>query len=72
MTVDPRAGQPATQSMLANVPRLVAEYYTRHPDPAERDERVSFGTSGHRGSSLKRHHIGIQKFRYGQKDPMSY
>ncbi len=53
MTVDPRAGQPATQSMLANVPRLVAEYYTRHPDPAERDERVSFGTSGHRGSSLR-------------------
>ena len=61
MTVDPRAGQPASPSMLANVPRLVAEYYTRHPDLAARDERVSFGTSGHRGSSLRgafnEHHI---------------
>ena len=53
MTVDPRAGQPATQSMLANVPRLVSEYYTRHPDPAAHDERVAFGTSGHRGSSSR-------------------
>jgi phosphoglucomutase len=61
MPVDPRAGKPATQSMLANVPRLVAEYYTRQPDPAARDERVSFGTSGHRGSSMRgafnEHHI---------------
>ena len=61
MSVDPRAGQPATQAMLTNVPRLVAEYYTRHPDPAARDERVSFGTSGHRGSSFRgafnEHHI---------------
>ena len=53
MSVDPRAGQPATQSMLANVPRLVAEFFTRQPDPAARDERVSFGTSGHRGTSLR-------------------
>jgi phosphoglucomutase len=51
MHVDPRAGKPADQSMLANIPRLVSEYYTRQPDPARRDERVSFGTSGHRGSS---------------------
>ena len=61
MPVDPRAGQHPTQSMLVNVPRLVAEYYTRRPDPAARDERVSFGTSGHRGSSLRgafnEHHI---------------
>ena len=61
MSVDPRAGLPPTQAMLTNVPRLVAEYYTRHPDPALRDERVSFGTSGHRGSSLSgsynEHHI---------------
>jgi phosphoglucomutase len=53
MPVDPRAGKPATQSMLANVPRLVAEYFTRHPDPSARDERVAFGTSGHRGTSLR-------------------
>jgi phosphoglucomutase len=51
MHVDPRAGKPAEQSMLANIPRLVSEYYTRQPDPAKREERVSFGTSGHRGSS---------------------
>jgi phosphoglucomutase len=53
MTVDQRAGKPATQSMLANVPRLVAEYFTRRPDPAATDERVSFGTSGHRGTSMR-------------------
>ena len=61
MSIDPRAGLPATQSMLANVPRLVAEYYTRRPDPSARDERVAFGTSGHRGSSARgafnEHHI---------------
>ena len=61
MSIHPRAGLPATQSMLANVPRLVAEYYTRRPDPASRDERVAFGTSGHRGSSARgsfnEHHI---------------
>ena len=51
MSVDPRAGQPATPEMLANIPRLVSEYYTRVPDPSEPGQRVSFGTSGHRGSS---------------------
>jgi phosphoglucomutase len=39
--------------MLINVPRLVAAYYAERPDPAVRDQRVAFGTSGHRGSSLK-------------------
>lgn len=38
--------------MLANIPRLVSAYYTGHPDVSEREQRVSFGTSGHRGSSL--------------------
>ncbi|HUQ45254.1 MAG TPA: phosphoglucomutase (alpha-D-glucose-1,6-bisphosphate-dependent) [Gemmatimonadaceae bacterium] len=61
MSVHPRAGQPATQSMLANVPRLVSEYYTRRPDAGARDERVAFGTSGHRGTSTRgafnEHHI---------------
>jgi phosphoglucomutase len=52
MPIDPRAGEPPTQAMLANVPLLVSEYYTRHPDPSVRTERVSFGTSGHRGSSF--------------------
>ncbi|MEP6915582.1 MAG: phosphoglucomutase (alpha-D-glucose-1,6-bisphosphate-dependent) [Acidobacteriota bacterium] len=52
MRVSERAGKPADPSMLVNVPRLMTAYYTRHPDPAVREERVAFGTSGHRGSSL--------------------
>jgi phosphoglucomutase len=52
MTVDPRAGKLPDPSMLANIPRLVSAYYTMHPDPARREERVAFGTSGHRGTSL--------------------
>ena len=39
--------------MLANIPRLVAAYYTHVPDVAEAEQRVAFGTSGHRGTSLK-------------------
>jgi phosphoglucomutase len=50
--VNPRAGQLPKPSDLANIPRLVSAYYTEHPDPAAREQRVSFGTSGHRGSSL--------------------
>jgi phosphoglucomutase len=38
--------------MLVNVPRLVAAYYAERPDPDIRDQRVAFGTSGHRGSAL--------------------
>ena len=38
--------------MLANIPRLMAAYYTRPPDPVVPGERVAFGTSGHRGSAL--------------------
>ena len=47
------AGKPAPRSMLANIPRLVAAYYTHAPDVAEAEQRVAFGTSGHRGTSLK-------------------
>src|SRR5512139_3648816 len=39
--------------MLVNVARLVTAYYTGRPDPAVREHRVAFGTSGHRGSALK-------------------
>ncbi|HJX14725.1 MAG TPA: hypothetical protein VJ386_03265, partial [Candidatus Deferrimicrobiaceae bacterium] len=53
MSVSPLAGKPARASMLVNVARLVAAYYTERPDPAVRGHRVSFGTSGHRGSSLR-------------------
>ncbi|MFF9623591.1 phosphoglucomutase (alpha-D-glucose-1,6-bisphosphate-dependent) [Streptomyces griseosporeus] len=47
-----RAGQPAGPEDLVDVARLVTAYYTLHPDPADPDQRVAFGTSGHRGSSL--------------------
>ena len=54
MAQSPLAGKPAPRSLLANIPRLVAAYYSEHPDPSDAVERVSFGTSGHRGSSLTR------------------
>ena len=49
---DPRAGQPAETRDLVDVPHLVTAYFTEHPDPSLADQRVAFGTSGHRGSSL--------------------
>ncbi|MFF0861131.1 phosphoglucomutase (alpha-D-glucose-1,6-bisphosphate-dependent) [Nonomuraea sp. NPDC003560] len=52
MTHD-RAGQPAQPADLVDVARLVTSYYALHPDPAEVAQRVAFGTSGHRGSSLR-------------------
>lgn len=54
MTISPYAGKPAVASMLVNVPRLVTAYYTEVPDPSAPDERVAFGTSGHRGSAFKK------------------
>jgi phosphoglucomutase len=50
---DPRSGQLAQPGDLVDVPKLVAAYYTEHPDPAVATQRVAFGTSGHRGSSLQ-------------------
>src|SRR5512142_1690856 len=47
------AGKPAPRSFLVNVPRLVSAYYVLRPDPSDPAQRVAFGTSGHRGSSLK-------------------
>ncbi|GGV82499.1 MULTISPECIES: phosphoglucomutase (alpha-D-glucose-1,6-bisphosphate-dependent) [Streptomyces] len=47
-----RAGQPAGPEDLVDVARLVTAYYALHPDPGVPDQRVTFGTSGHRGSSL--------------------
>ena len=52
MSVDPLAGQPVPPSRLPNVPRIVAAYYTLAPDPEDPGQRVSFGTSGHRGRSV--------------------
>ena len=53
MSPHPLAGQPAPEDLLVDVPALIAAYYTERPDPAEPTQRVSFGTSGHRGSALK-------------------
>jgi hypothetical protein len=48
------AGKAAPKSILVNVPELISAYFTLTPDVRQEAERVSFGTSGHRGSSLKR------------------
>ena len=53
MTISPLAGKPAPKEMLVDLARLEREYYARMPDPDEPAQRVSFGTSGHRGSSLR-------------------
>ena len=50
--IHPLAGKTAEPSMLANVPRLVTAYFAGKPDPSVPAQRVAFGTSGHRGSSL--------------------
>ena len=52
MAIHPLAGQAPTPAMLANIPRLVTAFFTGKPDAAVAAERVSFGTSGHRGQSL--------------------
>jgi hypothetical protein len=52
MKVSPLAGKPAEPSMLVDVPKLVTAYYTEIPDPAVPEQRVAFGTSGHRGSAF--------------------
>jgi len=52
MSPHPLAGAPAPRDVLVDVPRLIASYYTLHPDPARAAQRVAFGTSGHRGSSI--------------------
>jgi len=61
MPIHPLAGHAAPASVLVDVPKLLASYYADIPDPTVREQRVAFGTSGHRGSSFKRsfneHHI---------------
>ncbi|MDK2012511.1 MULTISPECIES: phosphoglucomutase (alpha-D-glucose-1,6-bisphosphate-dependent) [unclassified Deinococcus] len=52
MTLSPLAGKRAPQSLLTNIPRLVAHYYETRPDPRDPLQRVAFGTSGHRGTSI--------------------
>jgi phosphoglucomutase len=54
MKIDPRAGQLAIPSDLVDVPKLIAAYYEERPDPVIPEQRVVFGTSGHRGSSFEK------------------
>jgi len=51
MPLNPLAGQPAPRELFANIPLLVSQYYTEHPDAANPAQQISFGTSGHRGTS---------------------
>jgi phosphoglucomutase len=51
MSVSPLAGKPAPAKILINVEELLKQYYSIHPDPSNPLQRVSFGTSGHRGTS---------------------
>ncbi|GAA0457705.1 phosphoglucomutase, alpha-D-glucose phosphate-specific [Actinoplanes capillaceus] len=53
MSHHPRAGEPAEPADLIDVPKVISRYYTEHPDPAQPGQGVAFGTSGHRGSSLR-------------------
>src|SRR5215470_13687016 len=48
----PRAGQPVTAADLVDIAKLVTAYFAVHPDPGDVAQRVSFGTSGHRGSAF--------------------
>ena len=75
MATHPLAGKPAPSSVLVDVSKLLETYHSDCPDPSIREQRVSFGTSGHRGSSLKRSfnesHIfaitqAICEYRHGQ------
>jgi phosphoglucomutase len=53
MPLHPLAGKPAPKEVLANIPRMISAYYTNKPDPVLPEQKVQFGTSGHRGSSFK-------------------
>src|ERR1700748_363170 len=53
MAISPLAGKPAPKQMLMDPARLERAYFESRPDPDDATQRVSFGTSGHRGSSLR-------------------
>ena len=50
--VHPAAGKPVAPGALSNIPRLITAYFANKPDVGDPAQRVAFGTSGHRGSSL--------------------
>src|SRR6516162_9464486 len=53
MAISPLAGKPAPKEMLVDLAQLEREYFERRPDLSDPNQLVSFGTSGHRGSSLR-------------------
>jgi phosphoglucomutase len=53
MAISPLAGKPAPKNLLVDLANLERAYYERRPEPSDPNQRVSFGTSGHRGSSLR-------------------
>ena len=53
MAIHPEAGKPASQEQLVNVAQLISAYYSNKPDKSDVSQAVTFGTSGHRGSSFK-------------------
>src|SRR5699024_2778143 len=61
MKISPFAGQLPPSELLTDIPKLISDYYTGTPDPSIPGQRVSFGTSGHRGTSFtnsfNEHHI---------------
>lgn len=76
MKISELAGKAAPPDILVNIPQLITAYYTQKPDPAIVEQQVSFGTSGHRGSSLNHsfnedHILAITQaiclYRQGQK-----
>jgi len=52
MSIHPLAGKAASKEQTINIPQLITDYFTQEPDLSKREQRTSFGTSGHRGSSL--------------------
>src|SRR5271168_4159902 len=52
MAISPLAGKPAPKALLVDLARLEREYYQRKPEMSDPNQMVSFGTSGHRGTSL--------------------
>jgi phosphoglucomutase len=53
MDISPLAGKPAPKEMLVDLARLERDYYACRPDPDDPEQRVAFGTSGHRGSPFR-------------------
>src|SRR5271157_4934000 len=52
MPINSRAGQSLRPADLVNIPRLITAYYSEHPDASQPSQKVTFGTSGHRGSAF--------------------